>query len=153
MRSALHGSAATGIGAVAVASSQIVSARNTTTSSTAEYQARLDGGAMSKGSDGYGSSPAMNSFSVGAHFAHSGPLAKWPSSVSISKYFASTPARVSLSITAGGLFALYEGIEKLRHPHELESPLWAVGILLVAIVAESLSLRTAVHESRGAKGS
>ena len=58
---------------------------------------------MSKGSDGYGSSPAMNSFSVGAHFAHSGPLAKWPSSVSISKYLASTPARVSLSITAGAM--------------------------------------------------
>src|SRR5687767_5108244 len=32
----------------------------------------------------------------------------------------------------GGLFALYEGVEKLRHPHELESAEWAIGILAVA---------------------
>src|ERR1700709_1559012 len=30
--------------------------------------------------------------------------------------------------TVGGLFALYEGIEKLRHPHELEDPLAPVGV-------------------------
>ena len=57
-----------------------------------------------------------------------------------------------LLFTAGGLFALFEAEEKLRHPHELESLGWAVGILLVAIVLESLSLRTAVHESRAVKG-
>ncbi|WP_334143653.1 cation diffusion facilitator family transporter [Rhabdothermincola sp.] len=52
----------------------------------------------------------------------------------------------------GGVFSLYEGIEKLRHPHELESPMWAIGILLVAIVLETFSFRTAVVESRPAKG-
>jgi cation diffusion facilitator family transporter len=57
-----------------------------------------------------------------------------------------------LLFTAGGLFALFEAEEKLRHPHSLESLGWAVGILLVAIVLESLSLRTAVHESRAVKG-
>jgi cation diffusion facilitator family transporter len=57
-----------------------------------------------------------------------------------------------LLFTAGGLFALFEAEEKLRHPHELESLGWAVGILLVAIVLESLSLRTAVHESRVVRG-
>jgi cation diffusion facilitator family transporter len=51
----------------------------------------------------------------------------------------------------GGVFSLYEGIEKLRHPHELESPMWAVGILLVAIALEAFSFRTAVVESRPAK--
>ena len=51
----------------------------------------------------------------------------------------------------GGLFALYEGIEKLRHPHEVESLGVAVVILLVAIVLESFSLRTAIHESRKLK--
>ncbi|MBL8900831.1 MAG: cation transporter [Planctomycetes bacterium] len=44
----------------------------------------------------------------------------------------------------GGLFALYEGIEKLAHPHPLESPGWAIGILGVAIVLEFLSFRTAL---------
>jgi cation diffusion facilitator family transporter len=52
----------------------------------------------------------------------------------------------------GALFSLFEGEEKLRHPHELESVGWAVGILVVAIVFEVFSLRTAVHESRAAKG-
>ena len=37
----------------------------------------------------------------------------------------------------GWLFALYEGIEKLRHPHEMESVPIAVGILLVAITLET----------------
>jgi cation diffusion facilitator family transporter len=54
--------------------------------------------------------------------------------------------------TLGGLFAVYEGIEKLRHPHELESPGIAIGILLVAVVLESFSLRTAVREARKVRG-
>jgi cation diffusion facilitator family transporter len=54
--------------------------------------------------------------------------------------------------TLGSLFALYEGEEKIRHPHELESVGWAVGILSVAIVFEILSFRTAIHESRAVKG-
>ena len=53
----------------------------------------------------------------------------------------------------GSLFAIYEGIGKIRDPHELDSLGWAVGILLVAIVAEGFSLRTAVKESRPLKGS
>ena len=51
----------------------------------------------------------------------------------------------------GSLFALVEGEEKLRKPHELESLGWAAGILVVAIVLESLSLRTAVRQSRERK--
>ena len=47
----------------------------------------------------------------------------------------------------GGLFALYEGIEKLRHPHEVENLPVAIGILLFAMVLEGLSLRTAYKEA------
>ena len=50
---------------------------------------------------------------------------------------------------AGGLFALYEGWHKVRGGEELESPAWAFAVLGIAIVLESLSLRTAVRESRG----
>jgi divalent metal cation (Fe/Co/Zn/Cd) transporter len=50
--------------------------------------------------------------------------------------------------TVGGAFALYEGYEKLRHPHEVESLGIAVGVLLVAIVLESFSMRTAVRETK-----
>ena len=48
----------------------------------------------------------------------------------------------------GSLFALAEGVDKLRHPHELESPAWAIGVLLVAVGLESLSFRTAIREAR-----
>lgn len=52
----------------------------------------------------------------------------------------------------GGLFSIYEGIEKLRHPHELESLGWAVGVLVFAIAAETMAFRTAIIESRKVKG-
>jgi cation diffusion facilitator family transporter len=54
--------------------------------------------------------------------------------------------------SAGGLFALYEGVEKIRHPHHLESAVVAFVVLLVAIGLESFSLRTAVKESKHVKG-
>ena len=46
----------------------------------------------------------------------------------------------------GGLFAIYEGISKLRHPHETDSLSIAIGILVVAIGLETYSLRTALKE-------
>ena len=55
--------------------------------------------------------------------------------------------------TLGGLFALFEGVEKLRHPHEVESIGIAIGVLVLAIGLETFSLMTAVRESRHVKGS
>ncbi|MFK4835725.1 cation diffusion facilitator family transporter [Microbacterium sp. ZW T2_14] len=49
--------------------------------------------------------------------------------------------------SVGGLFSIYEGVEKLTHPHELENAWIPIAVLLVAIVLESFSLRTAVKES------
>jgi cation diffusion facilitator family transporter len=57
-----------------------------------------------------------------------------------------------LLFTAGGLFAVYEGVEKIRHPHAIDSPIVAVIVLALAIGLESFSLRTAVGESRVHKG-
>jgi cation diffusion facilitator family transporter len=47
----------------------------------------------------------------------------------------------------GGLFAVYEGIAKLRDPHEITSPAVALGILGVALVLETFSLRTAIKSA------
>lgn len=47
----------------------------------------------------------------------------------------------------GSLFALFEGVEKLRHPHGLSSPLWAVGVLVVGIALETGSFRVAIREA------
>jgi cation diffusion facilitator family transporter len=52
----------------------------------------------------------------------------------------------------GGLFAVAEGVDKLRHPHDLESAAVAVGILGVAIVLETFSLRTAIIEASHERG-
>jgi cation diffusion facilitator family transporter len=52
----------------------------------------------------------------------------------------------------GSLFAIYEGVEKLRHPHELVAPQWAIGVLLVAIVLEAWSFRTAFVEANAVRG-
>lgn len=52
----------------------------------------------------------------------------------------------------GGLFSIYEGVQKIRHPHEVEALGWAVGVLVFAIVAETWSFRTAIVESLKVKG-
>ncbi|HEY3894774.1 MAG TPA: cation diffusion facilitator family transporter [Pseudonocardiaceae bacterium] len=57
-----------------------------------------------------------------------------------------------LLFSLGSVFALYEGVHKLSAHEPLSSPLVAIAILLVAIVLETLSLRTAVRESRPLKG-
>ena len=54
--------------------------------------------------------------------------------------------------TLGGVFALYEGYEKIRTPHPVDDWYWPVGVLLFAMVAEGFSFRTAVHEARHGKG-
>ena len=62
------------------------------------------------------------------------------------RYFWSFAVALVL-FSMGGMFALYEGIQKFRDPHEVESLGVAVAILVVAIALESFSLRTAVKES------
>ncbi len=56
--------------------------------------------------------------------------------------------------SVGGLFALYEAWEKFQHPHGIEGGFWWVplAVLLGAIVAESFSFRTAIHESNPLRG-
>ncbi|MDE0546185.1 cation diffusion facilitator family transporter [Microbacterium sp. C7(2022)] len=49
--------------------------------------------------------------------------------------------------SVGGLFSIYEGVEKIRDPHELTNAWLPITVLLIAIVLESFSLRTAVKES------
>ncbi len=52
----------------------------------------------------------------------------------------------------GGIFSIYEGISKIRDPHELTSLGWAIGVLIFAIALESFAMRTAVLESLKVKG-
>jgi cation diffusion facilitator family transporter len=53
----------------------------------------------------------------------------------------------------GAVFAIAEGVEKLLHPHEIESPIWAVGVLALAIALETGSFLTARREANRVRGS
>jgi len=54
--------------------------------------------------------------------------------------------------SVGGVFSLYEGVDKLQHPHELEVPWLPILVLAIAIGLESFSLRTAIKESNRSRG-
>ena len=67
------------------------------------------------------------------------------------RYFWSFVVAIVLFLL-GGLFAIYQGASKLQHPHGVESPAWAIGVLLVGIALEGASLRTAVRASNALRG-
>lgn len=52
----------------------------------------------------------------------------------------------------GGVFAVYEGTHKIQHPEAVGDSRVALGVLLVAIVLEGLSFRTAIREANHARG-
>ncbi|MGP4014135.1 cation diffusion facilitator family transporter [Streptomyces sp. 4N124] len=54
--------------------------------------------------------------------------------------------------SVGGMFAIYEGYEKIKHPHEIDHWYWPVGVLIFAIIAETFSFRTAIKESNVLRG-
>lgn len=91
---------------------------------------------------------------LGAARARRSPDAEHPFGYGRERYFWSFIVALVL-FSLGSVFAISEGVAKLRHPHTLESPGWAIAVLLMAIVLESWSLRTAVREAnrvRGKKG-
>jgi len=87
---------------------------------------------------------------LGGRRARREPTPEHPFGYGRERYFwAFVVALILFSL--GGMFAIYEGVEKIRHPHEIESVGVAIAILLVAIVLELLSFRTAVVEAVAVK--
>lgn len=83
---------------------------------------------------------------LGAARARREPDAVHPFGYGSERYFWSFVVALML-FSLGSVFAIFQGIDRLRHPHDLESPAWAIAVLLVAIALESWSLRTAVREA------
>ncbi|MBS1846735.1 MAG: cation transporter [Actinobacteria bacterium] len=77
--------------------------------------------------------------------------ASHPFGYSRERYFWAFVVAVVL-FTMGGAFAFVEGINKVRHPHEVTDVGVAVAILVVAIVLEGLSFRTAFGEAKAIGG-
>lgn len=88
---------------------------------------------------------------LGGHRSRRQADAEHPFGYGRERYFWSFVVALVL-FSLGGAFAIYEGISKIRHPHEIESPAVAVGILLFAIVLEGFSFRTAVGEANHLRG-
>ena len=87
---------------------------------------------------------------VGGRRANRKPSKEHPFGYGSERYFWSFVVALVL-FSLGGLFALYEGIQKLRNPHEASNLGLAIIILLFAIVLETFSLRTAVKEANKSK--
>ena len=51
-----------------------------------------------------------------------------------------------LLFSVGGLFSIHEGWHKLHHPEPLQQPWIAIGVLLVSVILESLSMAGCVRE-------
>ena len=71
------------------------------------------------------------------------PTATHPFGYGRERYFWSFVVAVVL-FSLGSAFAVYEGIEKVRHPHEIHSVSLALAILGTGIVLETWSFRTAI---------
>jgi cation diffusion facilitator family transporter len=52
----------------------------------------------------------------------------------------------------GGVFSIYEGVEKLQNPHELENVWLPLVVLGIAMLLEGFSFRTAIRESNHVRG-
>jgi cation diffusion facilitator family transporter len=75
------------------------------------------------------------------------PSDEYPLGYGKSIYFWSFLVAIVL-FSLGGLFSVYEGLHKLQHPEPLTAPWIAIGVLVFAIVAESISLWGCLREVR-----
>lgn len=79
------------------------------------------------------------------------PTERHPFGYGMERYFWAFVVALVL-FTLGAAFALYEGVSKLRHPHELDKPGVAIAILGVAGIIEFFSIRIAVVEANKSRG-
>ncbi|MDA0298173.1 MAG: cation diffusion facilitator family transporter [Actinobacteria bacterium] len=87
---------------------------------------------------------------LGGKRAKRSPNAEFQFGFGRERYFWSFVVALVL-FSMGGLFALYEGVQKLLHPHEPSKLYIAIGILVVAIVLETFSLTLAIKEANHVK--
>jgi cation diffusion facilitator family transporter len=84
---------------------------------------------------------------VGRRRSHRRATVEHPFGFGQEAYFSAFLVAIVL-FSLGALFSLFEGFQKLRDPHEVESLGWAVAVLLFAMVSEGWALRTAARAAR-----
>jgi cation diffusion facilitator family transporter len=89
---------------------------------------------------------------LGLRQARMEPTPEYPLGYGKAIYFWSFLVALML-FSVGGMFSVYEGIHKLQHPEPLRYWYWAVGVLVIGIIAESVSMRACLAEVAKARGS
>jgi cation diffusion facilitator family transporter len=89
---------------------------------------------------------------LGMRQARMDPTPEYPLGYGKAIYFWSFLVAVML-FSVGGMFSVYEGIHKLQHPEPLKQWWWAVGVLVIGIIAEAVSMRACLVEVNKARGS
>src|SRR5688572_16170036 len=89
---------------------------------------------------------------LGLRQARTPPSPDYPLGYGKAIYFWSFLVAVIL-FSVGGMFSLYEGVHKLQHPEPLRQWWWAVGVLVISIGAEAVSMRACMVEVNKARGS
>ena len=82
---------------------------------------------------------------LGLKHAKRPPSPEYPLGFGKAVYFWSFLVALIL-FSMGGLYSIYEGIHKIRHPEPINFPFVAIGVLLFAIVAESVSMWGCLRE-------
>ena len=88
---------------------------------------------------------------VGLRGAKRPPNDKHPLGYGKTIYFWSFIVALIL-FSMGGMFSVYEGIHKLKHPVPLSGPWIAIGVLIFAIIAEGISLWGCLREVNKIRG-
>src|SRR5918995_2725493 len=88
---------------------------------------------------------------LGLRQARTPPSPDYPLGYGKAIYFWSFLVAVIL-FSVGGMFSLYEGVHKLQHPEPLKQWWWAVGVLVISIAAEAVSMRACLVEVNKARG-
>ena len=79
------------------------------------------------------------------------PTADYPLGYGKAIYFWSFLVALML-FSVGGMYSLYEGLHKLRHPEPLRQWWWAAGVLVFGLIAEGMSMRACLQEVKKARG-
>ena len=87
---------------------------------------------------------------LGLRQARTPPSPDYPLGYGKAIYFWSFLVAVIL-FSVGGMFSVYEGVHKLQHPEPLRQWWWAVGVLVVSIFAEAVSMRACLIEVNKAR--
>ena len=89
---------------------------------------------------------------LGLRQARMEPTPEYPLGYGKAIYFWSFLVALML-FSVGGMFSVYEGIHKLQHPEPIKHWYWAAGVLVIGIIAESISMRACLAEVAKARGS